>query len=317
MSAAAARSSKNCGVDSVSRLHDRPEDLLVYECDAAALYKQPPLAVVFPETTEEVAAVVAACAAAGVPFLARGAGTGLSGGAQPVCGWRPDRHHRMRRILHVDVENRYAVVQPGVVNLSLSRAVAADGLYYAPDPSSQMACTIGGNVAENSADRTAEARHDDEAHSRSDGRVPTDASRCSAVRCRNATGYDLVGLFVGSDGYARHRDRDRRAARTPAAGVRTFLAAYAHMSDACATVAALIARGLDPAALEILDKLTIDAVEDSVYAAGYPREADAVLLVEVDGLSSEVEVVSREVAAICPRPTAGSICTKPAIPKRA
>src|SRR5262245_41078589 len=132
------------------RVHHRPEDLLVYECDGLTIYKEQPLAVVFPESTDEVAAVVRACATAGVPFLARGAGTGLSGGARPVDGGVLIATARMKRILHVDLDNRFAVVQPGVVNVLLTRAVADAGFSYAPDPSSQMACTIGGNVAENS-----------------------------------------------------------------------------------------------------------------------------------------------------------------------
>ena len=283
-----------------ARVHDRAEDLLVYECDGATIYKERPLAVVFPETTGEVVAVVRLCAAAGVPFLARGAGTGLSGGARPVAGGILIVTTRMRAILHVDVDNGYAVVQPGVVNVVLTRAVAPQGFYYAPDPSSQMACTIGGNVAENSGGPHCLKHGMTTKHILGltvvlpDGRI----AKLGGPE-PDAPGADLVGLFVGSEGtLGIATEIVVRLERTPRA-VHTFLASYARMADACATVAEIIARGLEPAALEILDHLTIDAIESSVYAAGYPREADAVLLVELDGLDAEVESASADVAAIC------------------
>ena len=283
-----------------ARVHDRAEDLLVYECDGATIYKERPLAVVFPETTGEVVAVVRQCAAAGVPFLARGAGTGLSGGARPVAGGILIVTTRMRAILHVDVDNGYAVVQPGVVNVVLTRAVAPQGFYYAPDPSSQMACTIGGNVAENSGGPHCLKHGMTTKHILGltvvlpDGRI----AKLGGPE-PDAPGADLVGLFVGSEGtLGIATEIVVRLERAPRA-VHTFLASYARMADACATVAEIIARGLEPAALEILDHLTIDAIESSVYAAGYPREADAVLLVELDGLDAEVESASADVAAIC------------------
>jgi glycolate oxidase len=283
-----------------SRVHDRPEDLLVYECDAAALYKERPLAVVFPESTAEVAAVVRACDAAGVPFVPRGAGTGLSGGAQPAAGGILLSTALLKRILYVDLDNRYAIVQPGVVNVLLTRAVAAAGFYYAPDPSSQMACTIGGNVAENSGGPHCLKHGMTTRHVLGltvvlpDGRVATLGGPVP-----ESPGHQLVGLFVGSEGtLGIATEIVVRIDRKPAS-VRTFLASYASMADACATVSAIIARGLDPSALEILDKLTIDAVEASVYAAGYPRTAEAVLLIELDGLELEVEAASAEVAALC------------------
>ena len=282
------------------RFHDRPEELLVYECDGLTLYKTPPLAVVFPETTEEVATIARLCTQARVPIVPRGAGTGLSGGAQPVAGGVVIATARMKSILHIDLDNRYAVVQPGVVNVMLTRAVASHGFAYAPDPSSQMACTIGGNVAENAGGphclkHGMTTRHilgltvvlPDGAIAKLGGPIP------------DSPGLDLVGLFVGSEGtLGIATEITVRIGPAPQA-VRTFLASYARIGDACATVAALIARGLEPSALEILDRLTIDAVESSVYAAGYPREADAVLLIELDGLAAEVEVASVETAAIC------------------
>ena len=283
-----------------ARVHDRAEQLLVYECDALTLYKQTPLAVVFPESTAEVASIVAACAAAGVPFVARGAGTGLSGGAQPIAGGILIATARMNRILDVDYDNRYAIVQPGVVNIALSRAIAARGFAYAPDPSSQMACTIGGNVAENSGGPHCLKHGMTVRHILGltvvlpDGRI----TRLGGAEAE-APGLALAGLFVGSEGTLGIATEIvvRIGPRPPV--VRTFLAAYADMAAACATVTAIIARGVDPAALEILDRLTIDAVEASVYAAGYPRQAAAVLLVDLDGLEPEVDAASVEVAAIC------------------
>ena len=282
------------------RVQHRSEDLLVYECDALTMYKERPLAVVFPESTEEVVGIVQCCAKHATPFVPRGAGTGLSGGAKPVEGCVIVETARMHRILHIDLDNRYAVVQPGLVNIKLTQAVASSGLYYAPDPSSQMACTIGGNIAENAGGphclkHGMTSRHilgltvvlPDGQLARLGGAVP------------NAPGYDLVGLFVGSEGTLGVAvDITVRLERQPQA-VRTYLASYAKMSDACTTVSEIIARGIDPAALEILDRLTIEAVESSVYAAGYPREAEAVLLVELDGLATEVESASVEVEEIC------------------
>jgi glycolate oxidase len=282
------------------RLHDRPEQLLVYECDGLTMYKQPPLAVAFPENTEEVAATVRACDAAGVPFVARGAGTGLSGGARPIAGGIVIATTRMKRILHIDLDDRFAVVEPGVVNIMLSRAVAGAEFAYAPDPSSQMACTIGGNVAENSGGPHCLKHGMTTRHVLGltvvlpDGRV----ARLGGPEA-DAPGSDLVGVFVGSEGtLGIATEIVVRIGPRPQA-VRTFLAAYARMADACASVTAIIARGLDPAALEILDRLTIAAVEASAYAAGYPRDAGAVLLVELDGLEPEVAAQSAEVEAIC------------------
>jgi glycolate oxidase len=282
------------------RVHHRPEDLLVYECDGLTLYKTRPLAVTFPESTAEVAAIVRACARYDTPFVPRGAGTGLSGGATPAPGCVLVETSRMRRILKVDLDNRYAIVEPGLVNIQLSQAVASAGLYYAPDPSSQMACTIGGNVAENSGGP----------HCLKHGMTTRHILGLSVVLpdgevvqlggpVPGAPGYDLVGLFVGSEGTLGIATEITVRLDAQPQSVCTLLAAYARMEDACSTVSDVIARGIDPSALEILDHLTIAAVESSVYAAGYPRDAEAVLLVEVDGLNAEVEAAAREVHEVC------------------
>ncbi len=282
------------------RLHDRPEDVLVYECDALTLYKTRPMAVAFPESTAEVAGVVRACVQHGVPFVPRGASTGLSGGAKPVEHCVVLETSLLRRILHLDLDNRYAVVQPGLVNLHLTQAVAASGYYYAPDPSSQMSCTIGGNVAENAGGPHCFKHGMTTAHVLGlEVVLPSGDVVTLGGPEPDAPGYDLVGLFVGSEGTLGIATAVTVRLQKQPQSVRTFLAAYASMDAACGAVADIVARGLNPSALEILDHLTIQAVEASVYAAGYPRDAEAVLLIELDGLELEVELAATEVARIC------------------
>jgi FAD/FMN-containing dehydrogenase len=239
----------------------RPEELLVYECDGLTLHAHRPGAVVLPRTRDEVVGVVEACRRAGVPFVARGAGTGLSGGATARDGAVVIGCARMNRILEVDVEDRIAVVEPGVVNLELSRAVGPHGLFYAPDPSSQLVCTIGGNVAENS------------------GGPHTLKYGTSG----QSSGYDLVGAFVGSEGTLGIVTRAWVRLTPLPERVETLLAIFPDVVSACRTVAGIIESGLVPAALEIVDRRTIAAVEASVYAAGLPTDAGAVLLIELDG----------------------------------
>jgi glycolate oxidase subunit GlcD len=255
---------------------------------------------VLPSSTQQVAAVVRACRAAGVPFVPRGAGTGLSGGAHPVPGSVLVECSRMKRILEVDAENRLAVVQPGVVNADLSSAIAHLGLYYAPDPSSQLVCTIGGNVAENSGGPHTLKYGATTNHVLAlevvmpDGEVVRLGSRTGVQ-----SGFDLVGAFVGSEGtLGIATEVTVRLCEIPE-GVETLLLVFADLASACRLVGGVIASGLVPSALEILDRRTIAAVEDSVYAAGLPRDAGAVLIVELDGaacaLPAQVERV-RELA---------------------
>jgi glycolate oxidase subunit GlcD len=262
----------------------RPEELLVYECDALTLHGSRPSAVVFPRRTSEVSAVVRACREAGVPFVARGAGTGLSGGAVALEGGVVVECSRMNEILEIDAGSRLAVVQPGVVNADLSRAAAPHGLFYAPDPSSQLACTIGGNVAENSGGPHTLKYGTTTNHVRALEVVLPDAS---VVRVGEATGfgagYDLVGALVGSEGTLGIVTEVTVRLTPLPEGVETLLAIFPDVVSACRTVGAVIRTGLVPAALEIVDRRTIEAVEASVYAAGLPRDAGAVLLVELDG----------------------------------
>ncbi len=274
----------------------RPDELFVYECDGLTVDACRPALVVLPADTDEVRRVVRACRDAERPFVARGAGTGLSGGAHPVPGGVVIECSRMRSILDVDPVNRIAVVQPGVVNADLSAAVAQHGLFYAPDPSSQLACTIGGNVAENAGGPHTLKYGTTTNHVlalevvMSDGEVLRLGSPTGA-----AAGYDLVGAFVGSEGtLGIATEVTVRLTAIPEA-IETLLAIFPDVVTACRTVGGVIGAGLVPAAMEILDQRTIVAVEDSVYAAGLPRDAGAVLIVELDGAEC---ALSAQVAAV-------------------
>jgi glycolate oxidase subunit GlcD len=277
----------------------RETSLVPYECDGLAVYQQRPDLVVLPRDTAETAAVMRLFAEREIPVVARGAGTGLAGGATPVPGGVVIGTARMRDLLEVNVTDRYARVQAGVVNVDLTRACSHDGLFYAPDPSSQTACTIGGNVANNSGGPHcfrwgATTRHVLGLVIVTDTGEVLDLSEPSL----DPTGLDLVGLFVGSEGTFGIAT-EVTVALTPEPEVtETFLAVYADLDAACDTVSEIIARRLEPSALEILDKLTIDAVEASVLAAGYPREAEAVLLVEAEGGEAEVASTVAAVRAI-------------------
>ncbi len=252
-----------------------PDELLVYECDGLTQHKHRPRAVVFPTSTETTSAVVKELARAGVSFAPRGAGTGLSGGALALDSGIVIELARMRRVLKIDHENHLAVVQTGLVNAQLSRAVAPYGLYYVPDPSSNPTCTIGGNIAENAGgihclkygtttDHVLGARV-----VLSDGTI-IDLGGAGA----EATGYDLLGVFVGSEGtFGIATEATVRLVSLPPA-VRTLLADFLDVNDASRAVSAIIAAGLMPAALEMVDGATIRAVEASVFAAGLPTDAE-------------------------------------------
>ena len=273
-----------------------PEELLVYECDGLPQHKHPPLAVVFPNSTEETSEVLEFLSQENVSFAPRGAGTGLSGGALAVNRGVVIELARMRKILHIDPENRLAVVQTGLVNAHLSRAVAPYGLYYVPDPSSQPSCTIGGNIAENAGgihclkygtttDHVVGARV-----VLSDGAV-VDLGNAAA-------GYDLLGVFVGSEGtFGIATEATVKLSPIPPT-VRTLLADFADVNDASRAVSAIIAAGMLPAALEMMDNAIIRAVEASVFTAGLPIDAQAVLLVELDGVEAGIDDDVEKVEAI-------------------
>jgi glycolate oxidase subunit GlcD len=281
---------------------DEPTRLLPYESDGLALLARAPELVVLPRDTRETAAAMALLSARGVPLVPRGAGTGLAGGATPVPEGVVLSTARMRDVLELDVHERFARVQAGVVNADLSALCAGEHLIYAPDPSSQMACTLGGNVANNSGGPHCFKYGATTRHVLGLVIVLEDGSVLDlAEPVLDPVGYDLVGAFVGSEGtLGIATEVTVRLVPAPEV-VEVQLALFRALEDACEAVSDVIAAGLEPAALEILDRLTIDAVERSVFAAGYPREAEAVLLVELDGSRADVDAQARAVRALLER----------------
>lgn len=287
------------GVVGGRHLRDRASQLLAYESDGLPGYHRRPRLAVFPGTREELLAVVRLLARHEAPFVARGAGTGLSGGAL-ADGVVLLGLNRLNRILRIDPENRLAVVEAGVVNASLTRAAAPHGLHYAPDPSSQTACTIGGNVAENAGGPHCLKYGVTLNHILAATVILPDGE---VVTLGNADGepdgYDLLGAFVGSEGcFGVAMDMTVRLTPNPES-IRTLLADFGSIHDAAAAVSAIVASGIVPAALELMDAATIRAVEASVYAAGYPTDAAAVLLIEVDGAAAGLDDDTRRVDEIC------------------
>lgn len=277
-----------------------PDELLVYECDGLPHHTHRPRAVVFPSSTAETAAVLRVLAGAGVPFTPRGAGTGLSGGALALDSGVVIEMARMRKILKIDPDNRLAVVQPGVVNAHVSRAAAPFGLHYVPDPSSQGACTIGGNIAENAGG----------IHCLKYG-TTTDHVLGVTVALSNGEvvqlgglgaeqlPLDLLGPFIGSEGtFGIGTEAMLRLVPIPPS-VRTLLADFLELNDASRAVSAIIAAGVIPAALEMMDHEIIVAVEASSLAAGLPTDAGAALLIELDGIEAGIDDETERLRAIC------------------
>jgi glycolate oxidase len=276
-----------------------PEQLRVYDCDGLTGWRAQPAIVVLPGSTEEVQAVVRCCNRNDIPFVARGAGTGLSGGALPVADGIVVSLARLNRILEIDLEGQRVVVEPGVANLDVTRAVEADGWFYAPDPSSQQVCTIGGNVAENSGG----------AHCLKNGFTVNHVTGLSVVlpdgelvelggKALDPEGCDLLGAFVGSEGTLGIATRiTLRIVRAPEV-VTTLLAGFGSTDEAGSAVSAVIGGGIVPAAIEMMDRLTIEAAE-AAFHPGYPDGAEAVLLVELDGIASQVAADAAEVEQIC------------------
>jgi glycolate oxidase subunit GlcD len=278
--------------------------LVAYECDAFTVHRQCPRAVVLPENTAEVQAIVRLLNRQEIPFLPRGAGTGLSGGATPQGSTVIIDTARMKQVLSIQPDDQLAVVQPGVVNQELSKAVAHLGLHYAPDPSSQMVCTIGGNLAENSGGPHCFKYGMTTDHILAVRVVLPDGEVCdlgSATGPRPLGRLDLVGLFTGSEGTFGIATEVTVRLSPDQESVRTLLASFRSMAAACATVSETVASGLLPAAMEILDRATIAAVEASVYRAGYPTAAAAVLLIELDGAVAGMDEDAERVRAICRR----------------
>ena len=277
----------------------QPEEMLVYECDGHTLDKAPPDVVVFPTCTEQVMDIVKLANRHDVPFVARGAGTGLSGGALALEGGIVIEMCRMNKILEIDYGNQRAVVQPGLVNLHLSLAVSDGGFYYAPDPSSQGSCTIGGNVAENSGGP----------HTLKYGVTTNHVLGLEVVlpngdlvhfggAVLDTPGYDLPGLFVGSEGtFGIVTSVTVRIMRKPQA-VKTLLAFFDTVEAASNAVSGIIGAGIIPAALEMMDNLTIQAVEAAIRA-GLLLDAGALLLIELDGIDDGMEADAQRIADIC------------------
>jgi glycolate oxidase len=272
--------------------------LQTYECDGLAALRTIPAAVVLPRSTAEVQAIVKICAHHQIPFVARGAGTGLSGGALPDAAGIVLSFARMTKILNVDIPNQRITVEPGVINNHVTQRVAPHGYFYAPDPSSQTVCTIGGNVAENSGG----------AHCLKYGFTTTHVLGLEVVlptgelvhfgaSTLDAPGYDLAGVFVGSEGtLGVATSITLRIVKKPEV-VQVLLAAFDSISAAGQTVSDIIAAAILPAAMEIMDRLSIRAAEASVHP-NYP-DCEALLLVEVDGAATEVEIQMQQIRTLC------------------
>jgi glycolate oxidase len=283
-----------------------PEQLHTYECDGLTNFRVMPQAVLLPESTEQVQAIVRVCHRERIPFVARGSGTGLSGGALPVENGVVISLTRMNRILEVDLPNARVVAEPGVINLDVTGRVSPQGFFYAPDPSSQSVCSIGGNVAENSGG----------AHCLKYGFTTTHVLGIEVVlpdgtlvhlggRTLDTPGYDLAGVFVGSEGTLGVTTKViLRIVKRPEC-IQTLLAAFPTTREAGAAVSGIIAAGILPAAIEMMDNLAIQAAEAAVHA-NYP-DCGGLLLVELDGPTAEVEGLMEQVDEICRKCGGGEI----------
>ncbi|HEY6102099.1 MAG TPA: FAD-linked oxidase C-terminal domain-containing protein [bacterium] len=277
-----------------------PEDVIVYEQDGSILQAMPEI-VVLPGSIDEVRAIVRAARAAGVPIVPRGSGTGLAGGAVPAGGGVVISLARLNRVGEVDLRGRTAIVEPGVINLDVTKGIAPQGYFYAPDPSSQAACSVGGNLANNSGGPHTLAYGVTTNHTLGVEVVLHDGNPLwLGGHVPDGPGYDLCGVFVGSEGtlgiVVQGIVRLMRARES----VRTLLAVFDRMDDATRVVVDITGAGIVPAALEMMDQTTIEAVERGA-PAGFPRDAEAVLLVEVEGVREYTERALREIDAICRR----------------
>lgn len=283
-----------------NRVMRRKEELLVYECDGLTSYRQRPAVVTLPRTTEEVAAVVKLCHEQDIPFVTRGAGTGLSGGALPIEECVLIVTTCMQQVLDIDYDNQRVVVQPGVINGWVTQAVSGAGFYYAPDPSSQQACSVGGNVAENSGG----------VHCLKYGVTTNHVMGVMVVlpdgeiveiggSLPEMPGYDLTGVFVGSEGtLGIATEVTLKVLKVPEC-VQVILADFTSVEAAGETVSDIIGAGIIPAGLEMMDNFSLNAVEDVVATNCYPRDAVAILLIEIDGAPAEVAASAEAIATFC------------------
>ncbi|MEM9003327.1 MAG: glycolate oxidase subunit GlcD [Cyanobacteria bacterium P01_F01_bin.86] len=288
------------GILGAERVMRRKEELLVYECDGLTSYRQRPAVVTLPRTTDEVAAVVKLCREQSIPFVTRGAGTGLSGGALPIEECVLIVTTCMQKILEIDYDNQRVVVEPGVINNWITQAVSGAGFYYAPDPSSQLACSIGGNVAENSGG----------VHCLKYGVTTNHVLGLKVVLPSGGIvtvggpvvempGYDLTGIFVGSEGtLGIVTEVTLRILKSPET-IQVILADFTSVEAAGETVSDIISAGIIPAGMEMMDNFSLNAVEDVVATNCYPRDAVAILLIEIDGAPAEVAASAKAIEALC------------------
>ncbi len=278
----------------------RKEELLVYECDGLTSYRQRPALVVLPRTTEQVAEVVEVCDRRNVAFIARGAGTGLSGGALPIEHCVLIVTALMNRVLEVDDANQRVVVQPGVINNWVTQTVSGAGFYYAPDPSSQSVCSIGGNVAENSGGVHCLKYGVTTNHVMGLKLVLPDGSTIDVgSKVPEMPGYDLTGLFVGSEGTLGIATEITLKILKAPESIYVVLADFESVEAAGQTVSSIVSAGIIPAGMEMMDNFSINAVENVVATNCYPRDAAAILLIELDGIAVEVAENIRRVEEIC------------------
>ena len=277
----------------------RTEELLVYECDGYTVEKKVPDVVVFPTSTDQVVAIVKLCNELDVPFIPRGAGTSLAGGTLPIGGGVMITLTRMKQIIEVNLRDRYAVCEPGLVNLHLTNHLKETGYHYAPDPSSQGACTIGGNVATNSGGPHTLKYGVTVNHVLGVEAVMPDGSIAQfGGPCEDSPGYDLTGLFVGSEGtFGICTKVWVRLTRNPES-YRTLLGVFETIAAATQAISAIIGAGIVPAALEMMDQGIIGALE-AAFHFGFPLDAGAVLLIEVDGLEVAVEDEAVRIEDLC------------------
>jgi glycolate oxidase len=276
----------------------RPNDVMLYEYDGLSSLR-PPDVVVFPRNTADVVQIVKFAADNKLLVVPRGAGTGLSGGSLPWQGGILIAFARMKEIVEIDLENQRARVQPGVVNLDLTLAVSDAGYYFAPDPSSQKACTLGGNVAENAGGPHTLLHGVTTNHVLGlEVVLPSGEVIHTGGKFLDPPGYDLTGLFVGSEGTLGIVTEITVRLMRKAEAVATLLAVYDRIIDATRTVAAITARGITPAALEMIDGFTLRAIEEATHA-GYPMDSAAVLLIEVEGLKEAVEENAQHIESVC------------------
>jgi len=283
-----------------------PADLIVYDCDGLTIEKRRPEAVVFPTTTEVTAEVVRLCNRHEIPLVVRGAGTSLAGGCVPIGGGLVVSLTRMRRILEISLRDRMAVVESGVLNLQLARALAGTGFHFAPDPSSQTACTIGGNVATNAGGPHTLKYGVTVNHVLGIEAVLGDGTIVRLGPVFDRAALDLTGVIVGSEGTLAIVTKVWvRLTRDPQ-DYRTVRVVFESLDDASAAVSDIIAAGIVPAAMELMDRGILAAV-DEAYHFGFPTDAEAIAVIELDGLKAGLDEQLTRVAAIC-RPTSGPCC---------